>query len=113
MDQENITVFGNGEYIRDFLHIDDAVDATMGLLNLAGSDTFNVGSGKASSVNEIIKAFEAAIGQPLEVEYKPERPNELGNFFSDNTKLCSALNWAPKIDLLSGVRSTLDFSRGV
>jgi UDP-glucose 4-epimerase len=106
-----LTVFGDGQHLRDFLYIHDAVDATVGLLDLPGSETFNLASGKATSVNEVVKAFEATSARPLEILSAPERANELGKFYADISKLCAALNWRPKTDLNSGIEATLEFYR--
>jgi len=110
---EPLTVFGGGDQLRDYLFIDDAVEATVRLLNLPGSDTFNVASGEPTSVNQVVQAFEAAEKRSLEIIPQPQRPNELGKFFADISKLYAALMWMPETGILRGVEATLDFYRGI
>ena len=104
-----IVVFGDGEHIRDYIYIDDAVEATVRLLSLRGSDTFNVASGKGSTVNHVVSVFEENLGVSLEKKQEPERSNELGNFYCDVSKICGSLDWSPKFDLSKGVEATLKF----
>ncbi len=108
---EPFTVFGDGEHIRDFLFIEDAVKVTMRLLNFSGSETYNVASGTPTTVNEVVKAFETVAEQSPEIISQPERPNELGQFYADISKLRAALDWAPETDLFNGVKTTLDYYR--
>ena len=110
---EPLTVFGGGDHLRDYLFIDDAVEATVRLLSLPGSDTFDVTSGEPTSVNQVVQAFEAAEKRSLEIIPQPQRPNELGKFFADISKLSAALKWIPETGILSGVEATLDFYRGI
>jgi len=107
--EEPLTIYGSGEYLRDFLFIDDAVEATLRLLNLPGSDTFNLASGKPTSVNEVVGAFEVILDKSLNINSKPERANELGKFYANTSKLRKTLDWHPRTDLVQGLKLTLDF----
>ena len=106
-----LTVFGDGEHVRDFLYIDDAVDATVRLLSLPGSDTFNIASGRGTTVNEVVAAFKAVVKGPLEIITKPERPNELSKFEADISRLAGALGWQPRMELVAGIEETIRFYR--
>lgn len=106
---EPLTVFGDGEHLRDFLYIDDAVEATVRLLNNTGSDTYNVAMGKGTSVNDVIDAFRAAARHRLEIISKPERPNELGKFSAHISKIHQATGWTPGHDVAAGIALTLEY----
>ena len=106
-----LTIFGHGEHVRDFMYIDDAVEATVRLLDLDGCDTFNVASGQGATINEIVAVFKAVADGPLDVICKPERAGELGKFEADISKLTDALDWRPGTDLGAGIEETLRFCR--
>jgi len=105
---KSVFVFGDGEHLRDFLFVTDAVEATVRLLEDTGSNTYNVAAGKGTSVNDVVAAFEAA-GHKLDVIPKPERPQELGKFAADISRITVATGWVPKYDLASGIQATLNF----
>ncbi len=108
---EALTVFGDGEHVRDFMYIDDAVEATVRLIDLPDCNTFNVASGRGTTVNEVIAAFKTVAESPLDIIGKPERANELGMFTADISRLTGALDWRPGTDLNDGIKATLHFCR--
>lgn len=71
---EKLVVYGDGSVVRDYIYISDAVD---GIIRIANSDCeeriFNLGSGKGTSVNEIIGMIEQAVQVPVEIEYVDKR----------------------------------------
>ena len=113
INHEPLVVFGNGEHIRDFLYIDDAVEATMQLLKYSGSDTFNVAMGQGCSVNDVVAAFQRATGHPLKISFKDERENELGKFCANISKIQKTTGWTPQFDLSSGINSTFTYYRNL
>ena len=108
---EPLSVIGDGSQERDYLFVDDAVEATVRLLGHPGGETFNVASGEGTSVIQVVDAFEKACGRPLERASKQERVGELGSFYLDTSKISQALDWEPEIDLVEGVKKTLDYYR--
>src|ERR1700722_11656119 len=95
-----LTVVGDGEQTRDFTFVSDAVDA---LLVVAASDkigeTYNVGSGRPVSVNELIRL----LGSPPTLAI-PKRPGEPDCTWADIGKIRAHLGWEPKVDFADGVR---------
>ena len=108
---EPLTVFGDGAHLRDYLYVDDAVDATVRLIDLPGSETFNVASGRPTSVNEVFDSFAAAADRPLERRTAPERIGELGRFWANTAKIEAALDWRPRVALADGVQRTMEYAR--
>ena len=113
--QSPIEIWGDGGVMRDFIHIMDVIPA---LLTAAGLDCrageqmpiFNIGSGTAASLNDIVRLIEAVIGGPVLVEYRPSRAFDVPVSVLDITRAGRALNWKPKIDLKEGItRMVLDF----
>jgi UDP-glucose 4-epimerase len=116
LDGESIPVFGDGQILRDFLYVDDCVEA---MLACAASETawgqvFNVGVDRPTNFCELAEAVVQAAGSgswhfaPFSAERKAQEP---GDFYSDITKIRGQLGWEPKISLLAGLTETAEFYR--
>ncbi|MBN2070255.1 MAG: NAD-dependent epimerase/dehydratase family protein [Candidatus Krumholzibacteriota bacterium] len=116
LDGGTIKVFGKGDLKRDFLFIDDAVDAILlsSLDEKAVGEVFNVGRDIPSDFLELAKMIIsiAGTGKWEFAPFSPERAaQEPGHFYSDITKIRNTLGWQPETDLETGLRSTIDFYR--
>ncbi|HFC7642008.1 TPA: UDP-glucose 4-epimerase GalE, partial [Neisseria meningitidis] len=67
--------------------------------NVAGTHLLNLGSGRASSVLEIIRAFEAASGLTIPYEVKPRRAGDLACFYADPSYTKAQIGWQTQRDL--------------
>ena len=116
LDNQTIKVFGDGSFLRDFLYVDDCVEA---ILLSAGSETaigevFNVGRDTPSSFREVAELIVklAGSGRWEFAPFTPERQaQEPGDFYSDITKIRHALGWEPCTSLETGLRQTIDYYR--
>ena len=101
----NIDIYEDGKESRDFIYINDAVDATILALEKreANHQIFNVGSGVATSVLEVAnilkKLYNSNIGIKIISKY---RLGDIRHNYADLTKVKSVLNFKPKIDLITG-----------
>jgi UDP-glucose 4-epimerase len=98
-----VTVNGTGEQSRDFVHVADVVDA---LLVMAGSrlkGTWNVGTGRAISVLELLRTLEAAIRPAVEVRHGPARHGDVRSSRLSIEAIERDLGWRPGYDLARGV----------
>ncbi|MFI5070113.1 MAG: GDP-mannose 4,6-dehydratase [Terriglobales bacterium] len=103
---------GNIEIKRDFTDARNVVEAYALLLEKGNTgEIYNVCSGSAVGLSEIIKMFEAAANQPIEVEVDPSkvRPNEPRNICGNPDKITSETGWSPKIPLQKTVSDLLDY----
>lgn len=105
-----LTIYGDGNHLRDYIYIDDVVEATVKTLSAGDRDTFNVGCGKGVSVNEVFSAIREVAPESLEVIHQPERIGEIGKFSCHISKL-QALGFSPKVALAEGIRRTLEHYR--
>ncbi len=96
------TVVGDGKQKRDFTYVSDVVDCFIksGFSNVS-DQIFNVGTGKAKSINSLVKLLKG------EVVYIPKRPGEPDITQANIKKIKSFLGWAPKVSFENGVKKVL------
>ncbi len=97
-----LTIVGNGNQTRDFIHVNDLVD---GLIKAAVSkktgEIYNIGSGKEVKVNTIAKLIG---GKKINI---PKRPGEPNRSLADIKKIKKDLRWSPKISIKEGISNLL------
>lgn len=116
IDNEAIKVFGTGKILRDFLYIDDCVDAILqsAISEQAVGEILNVGIDKPTNFLELVKVIIdiTKTGSWEFSEFSPERKaQEPGDFYSDITKIRNMAGWEPKISLEEGLKRTIDYYR--
>jgi len=105
-----LEIWGDGKNIRDFIYIDDVVEASMRLTALPqDSGTYNLGSGIGYSINQVRDIVEAICGQELSTIYRPARGIDVRSVVLDNSRLCSRLGWQPAIGLSEGAARTWEW----
>ncbi len=94
-----LTIVGNGKQTRDFIHVDDLVNAFIKVIksNLANK-IYNLGSGKKTSINTIAKIFGG------KRKFIPNRPGEPKNSLANISKAKKEINWKPKITIEEGIK---------
>jgi UDP-glucose 4-epimerase len=102
---EGVRIFGDGEQARDFVYVGDVVDAIVASFSREGG-TFNVGTGEATSVNELFAAVRRVAGVDADAEYADARPGDLLRSVLDVSKAERELGWRPQTSLEEGLRRT-------
>ncbi len=102
---------GNGMQTRDYVFVDDVVDANMAVITKKAEDVFNVGTGREISVNTLFDLLRQVIGLDLKAAYGPAKKGEQSRSLLDPTKLKMALDWEPRVDLEEGLRRTVEYFR--
>jgi UDP-glucose 4-epimerase len=116
LDGETIKLFGDGRIRRDFLYVDDCVDA---LLMCAACDDargqiFNVGIDQPADFRELVETLieVAGSGRWAFAPFTPERKaQEPGDFYSDISKIRRIVGWSPQTSLRDGLQATVDYYR--
>ncbi|HWG57159.1 MAG TPA: NAD-dependent epimerase/dehydratase family protein [Gaiellaceae bacterium] len=103
---ETATIFGDGEQERDFVYVGDVVRALLAAAEATEPGTFNVGTGVATSVNDLWRACAEAAGGGGEPEYGPPRAGDLRRSVLDVSRAREALGWEPQVSLEQGLRET-------
>ena len=106
--KEPLTVFGDGTAQRDYIYVGDVVDAV--LASFAGDwhGTYNIGTGVATSVTEIIAAMTKILGAPAGVRHAPPRSVEIQRSCLDPHKAVHDGLWRPSVSLADGLRLTAE-----
>ncbi|HEX2085577.1 MAG TPA: NAD-dependent epimerase/dehydratase family protein [Solirubrobacteraceae bacterium] len=104
------TIRGDGSEQRDLVHVHDAAEALLALAQRGeAGQAYNVGSGRARSVREVVDAVLAAAGSDLEPEVEGAAPpGEGGRRALDIAKIRAATGWAPRLSLEEGLRRTVE-----
>ncbi len=108
---ETPTIFGDGEQTRDFVFVDDVVDAFARARSGGSGLLANVGTGVETSVNELFSTMARLTETTEAPTYSPARPGELARSALDPTLLGDELGWKPLHTLEDGLARTLDWFR--
>ena len=109
-----IVVWGEGTEARDVLHVSDLVSFVQAAIDRQSVPCriYNVGSGKAVAVRELVAAIVAASGRPLRIEHDLAKPTIKTSVSLDCSRAGAELEWRPRMSLDEGIRHTLDWYRG-
>lgn len=108
---EPITVHGNGEQTRDFVHVDDVVRANC--LAATTDETgraYNVGSGASVSIRELAERIRDVVDSDSPITHTDERPGDITHSEADITRAREALEFEPRVSLDAGIRSLAEDS---
>ena len=103
---EQLTLFGNGTYERDYVYVGDVVDAVVAALKGRWRGTYNIGTGVATSVNDLVLELTGALGPPPGVRHAPARTVEVQRGCLDSDKARRDGLWHPRTSLADGLRLT-------
>jgi UDP-glucose 4-epimerase len=106
------TIYGTGEKRRDFIYIDDVNDFHIQCLTdpRTHGGTFNIGSGRDYSVQEILREIGDLLKTSIEPRYAPDLPGEAERTCADVSR-ARALGWAPRVELREGLKRSIDYIR--
>lgn len=109
---EPITIHSDGEQSRDFVHIQDVVDAWMAAIDneAAYGEVFNLGTGTRRSINDLVDVVLAAFDRSranYPVHYAPVRPGDQRHMAADITAASRILGWKPKVVFEEGMERTI------
>ena len=106
---EPITIYGDGEQTRDFIHVKDIVAALAFAAATPGvTGVFNVGYGASTTINEIARAIIADAGSRSEIRYQPARAGDVKHSLASVEKLRAA-GFRPASSLREGLAATLSY----
>jgi len=116
LEDSTIKVFGDGLMKRDFLYVDDCVDALLMCAQCpaAAGEIFNVGVDHPTTFLKLVQDLLTVAGRG-NWEFAPFTPErkaqEVGDFYSDISKIRRIVGWEPKTSLIDGLQKTIEFYR--
>jgi UDP-glucose 4-epimerase len=105
------TIFGDGTQTRDYLYVDDAVDAFVRATERGGGLLMNVGTGVETSVLDLYGIMADLVGSRVPPRHAPERSGELARSALDSGRAAIHLGWKPWTTLPEGLGLTLEWFR--
>lgn len=103
-------IYGDGSQTRDFVYVDDIVEACIKAVEYKDFGIFNVGTGKAYSLNELVRKLSEHTGIDIKPEYKaPEAGNYVMHTLADTRKAEEKLGFKARYSLDEGIKRLLDY----
>lgn len=112
---EPVTIMGDGSATRDYVYVEDVSRAVVDAVELSGhrAEVLNIGTGVATSVNEVIDAIQSELGVTLDVERVPGRATDVRGIALDVKRAREVMGWWPRTSFGEGIRRTVDWWRAV
>lgn len=116
LDGRRLTVFGDGTQTRDYVYVRDVASAVVLAVtrelperDRIDARAFNIGTGVATSVNDLAQTLLRASGRSVPIEYAPHRPGEQQHSYLNVSKARSLLGWQPSVTLHDGLVETFNW----
>ena len=109
---ERPIIYGDGEQSRDFIYIDDIVEANLRAasgLRGTGGKVFNIGSGQRVSLNQLIERLQVILGEKIVTEKRERRVGDIKHSRADVAAAAGLLQFAPSVTLDEGLARTLQW----
>lgn len=110
---QGLTIFGDGEQTRDFIYVDDVVEANIKAMNhpeLTG--IYNISTNTSTSVNKLMSYFKSISNKDLPVYYEAERTGDIRHSRLCNQKAKVDFDFLATVDLERGLRDTISYFKG-
>ena len=109
---EPLLIYGDGEQTRDFVHVNDVVQANIKAAETYGvSGAFNIASGKSVTINRLVEMITKNENNSIKIEHGTERPGDVRHSLADISLANQKLNYIPTVDLESGVDEYIKWAR--
>jgi len=104
----SVRLWGTGNALREFLHVDDLARAACGLMEGGQTGLYNVGSGQELSIRTLAETVSRIVAYRGAVEWDASRPDGTPRKLLDSSKI-RATGWAPRISLEDGIAATYEW----
>ena len=109
---EALIIYGDGEQTRDFVHVDDVVQANINAADSVGvSGAFNIASGTCVTINRLVAMITKDNSNKIKIEHGPERPGDVRHSLADISLALKRINYSPSVNLESGVKEYVEWVR--
>ncbi len=107
--KEPPVIYGDGNQTRDFVYVGDVAEANVKALESDYVGAVNVGTGNEVSINDLFRMISELIGSSVKPMRAPPRPGDVRRSRADISLAREKLGWTPRVDLLEGLRRTINY----
>lgn len=111
LNNEQAIINGNGRQTRDFVFVEDVVEANLAVMGQETQGTYNVGTGQETSVNDLFRILQEHTGSTCKEVHGPAKKGEQARSVIDACKLRRELSWDPNTNLRDGLKKTVEYFR--
>ena len=111
LNNEQAIVNGNGRQTRDFVYVEDVVEANLAAMGQDVQGTYNVGTGEETSVNDLLRTLVRHTNSTCKEVHGPAKGGEQARSVIDSGKLRQELSWESRTELSEGLKLTVDYFR--
>jgi UDP-glucuronate 4-epimerase len=112
LNDDIISLYGDGTTSRDYTYIEDIVNGILGAIDkVKGFDIFNLGEAKPVSLIDLVRTIENSMGGNARLEYLPVQEGDVVQTFADITKAKAKIGYNPVIDINTGIKNYIDWIR--
>lgn len=111
LNNEQAVINGNGRQTRDFVFVEDVVEANLAMMGQETEGTYNVGTGVETSINDLFRILIQHTGSTCKEVHGPAKKGEQTRSVIDSAKLRHELSWEPKTGLSEGLKKTVEYFR--
>jgi GDP-L-fucose synthase len=107
--QSSVVVWGSGKASREFLYVEDTVKAIIDAISLNESGPFNLGTGKETSIKELVEVIAKELDFNCDIIWDSSKPDGQPRRFYDMTKFKNTFGYVPNTDLSEGIKKTIEW----
>ncbi|MCX5723075.1 MAG: GDP-mannose 4,6-dehydratase [Nitrospirae bacterium] len=111
LNNEQAIIHGNGRQTRDFVYVEDVVEANLAVMGPDTQGTYNVGTGQETSINDLMRILIEHTGSTGKEVHGPAKRGEQARSVIDASKFHQELSWEPRVELSEGLKRTVDYFR--
>ncbi|TKB67704.1 MAG: NAD-dependent epimerase/dehydratase family protein [Nitrospira sp.] len=111
LNNEQAIVYGNGRQTRDFIYVEDVVEANLAVMGQETQGTYNVGTGEETSINDVLRILVGHTNSTCKELHGPAKHGEQVRSVIDASKIRQELSWEPRTELNEGLERTIDYFR--
>ncbi|HEU4685489.1 MAG TPA: SDR family oxidoreductase [Nitrospira sp.] len=111
LNNEQPVINGNGRQTRDFVYVEDVVEANLAVMGQDTEGIYNVGTGQETSINDLFRILVQHTGSSCKEVHGPAKKGEQARSVIDSSKLRHEMSWEPKMNLADGLKRTVEYFR--
>jgi UDP-glucose 4-epimerase len=108
LNREPVRIDWDGEQRKDYVYVGDVARANLLALTRGSGEAFCIATGKGTSVNDLFCHLTDLVGYTVGIQRGPKRPGDIRLSYFDCAKAKERLGWEPQVDLVQGLRLTVD-----